>query len=104
MSTALRDRAEHAARYSTNLVVAAIEIKQLLDQRDQAVDTARTAQQRADDTETRIQAARELHQRTVCPEADYCEHCPCACGEAWPCATIRAIDETPALAEGGDAR
>lgn len=40
MTATLRDRAEHAAKYGANLVVAATEIKQLLDERDQAQEWA----------------------------------------------------------------
>ena len=38
MTATLRDRAEHAARYGANLVVPATEIKQLLDERDEAIN------------------------------------------------------------------
>lgn len=34
----------------------------------------------------------DRHQRTSCAEAQWCEHCPCECGEPWPCATRRALD------------
>lgn len=36
MSATLRDRAEHAAKYNAHLVVPAREIKQILDERDDA--------------------------------------------------------------------
>lgn len=40
MTELLRERTEHAAKYGANLVVPAREIKQLLEERDQAEDWA----------------------------------------------------------------
>lgn len=102
MTATLRERAEHAAKYGSNLMVPARDIKQLLDEltSTEAVltytqETARLATETAERTEARTQAVRELHTRKDCPEGDYCEHCPCTCGDPWPCATRRALDGGP---------
>lgn len=83
MTATLRERAEHAAKYGSNLMVPARDIQRLLDQAEQA--------------EARIQTVRGMHQRADCTEGDYCEHCPCTCRApgAWPCPTIRALDGDP---------
>lgn len=82
MTVPLRDRAEHAAKYRANLVVPAVEIKQLLDERDAAL--------------TALAAVRELH---ADDGTGFCAHC--TRGRVYP---VPAPCATAALAEGGDPR
>ena len=84
----LRDRAEHAAKYGANLVVPAREIKQLLDERDQAQALADA-----------VQAVREEHVPEPGQGTAYC----CDCEQVMPCQTLRTLDRA-ALAEVGDER
>lgn len=104
----LRARTDHAAKYGANLVMPAREIKQLLDQLDQAKATIAELQlQRLDlgkyaRTVAALEAVRALHSPEEYsgggPETDdgaICTHCLVDDGShyaEYPCPTIRALD------------
>lgn len=102
MTATLRERAEHAAKYSSNLVVPARELLALLDRSPGADALAAQWQteaepwrEQAEQLSTRLHAVHELHQ----PDTDgNCGHC--TRGRLYPvpapCATVAA------LAVGGD--
>ena len=53
-----------------------------------------------DAREAQVQRVRELHSvelhSVLSCGGTWCEHYPCrACGEGWPCTTIRSLDEEP---------
>lgn len=95
MTATLRERSEHAARYSANLVVPALEIKALLDQLDVMASAAKAALDANLAAETAITRVRELH------TADADGVCPhCTRGRLYP--VPAPCDSAAALAEGGD--
>lgn len=126
MTATLRERAEHAAKYDTHLVVPAREIKQLLDDRDQAqarIDHLReqhgTAVREKDEWEANAEQAEGVVVRVRAVHApidavheptgrhrQVCTGCGTDAGnwQPWPCPTVRALDAAAALAENGDPR
>lgn len=83
MTTPLRDRAEHASKYGANLVVPAVDIKQLLD----GLDAANAATAR-------------VHELHTADGDGNCGHC--TRGRVYP--VPAPCDTAAALAEGGDPR
>ncbi|MGO2819460.1 MAG: hypothetical protein ACTIA5_01575 [Brachybacterium tyrofermentans] len=104
MTATLRERAEHAAKYGSNLVAPARELLALLDRADAANGDALAAQwqteaepwrEQAEQLSTRLHAVHELHQL----DADgNCGHC--TRGRLYP--VPAPCDTVAALAEGGD--
>lgn len=118
MTTTLRTRAMHAAKYQKHIVVPAVDVKHLLDQLDQA-HTAHTAlrtlhrrfgiyEHEDACSNTSDEHREENHHEDSDDIGEYycdqmpigavCDHCRDEDGERvdWPCAT------TQALAKGGD--
>ena len=129
MTTPLRDRAEHAAKYDANLVVPARDIKDLLDQLDKAetarddarsearalaeeLDRARLAESLHLEHVAALNRIRQIHQgidaihEPTGKRRQVCTGCGTDNGgwQTWPCPTIRAIENATALAENGDPR
>ncbi|MGO2362175.1 MAG: hypothetical protein ACTH6N_13735 [Brachybacterium tyrofermentans] len=106
MTATLRERAEHAAKYGSNLVVPARELLALLDHAERPNSDALAAQwqaeaepwrEQAEWLSARLHAVHELHQ----PDADgNCGHC--TRGRLHP--VPAPCDTATALAEGGELR
>lgn len=105
MTATLRERAEHAAKYGSNLVVPAAELLALLDRAAltdgadalaaQWQAEAEAWREQAEWLSARLHAVHELHK----PDADEnCAHC--TRGRLYP--TPAPCDTAAALAEGGD--
>ena len=95
MSTPLRDRVEHAARYGANLVVPAREVQKLIDERDQFVLHAGRQLDRANDAHSALDRISALHPTTGdCPT--------CTRGRLYPIPAPCPTAEAAALAEGSD--
>lgn len=112
MSTPLRDRVEHAAKYGANLVVPAREIKQLLDERDAALtagadlleshtcgEQAERSYRRAARAEAALQRLRDLHLANTDGDCATCTR-----GRVYPIPAPCPTVEAAALAEGGEER